>query len=78
MRNSMEKISLNQLTIEEKMRLICGKDFWHTCDFDGKIPNVSLNDASMGVRIPINPEKWEGDKPIGCLSVHTSAFQYLG
>lgn len=63
MRNSMEKISLNQLTIEEKMRLICGKDFWHTCDFDGKIPNVSLNDASMGVRIPINPEKWEGDKP---------------
>lgn len=59
----MEHIDLTQLTIEERLRLICGKDFWHTCDFDGKIPNVRVSDASMGVRIPINPDKWEGDKP---------------
>ena len=59
----MEHIDLTQLTIEERLRLICGKDFWHTCDFGGKIPNVRVSDASMGVRIPINPDKWEGDKP---------------
>lgn len=54
----------DQLTIEEKLRLICGKDCWHTCDFDGKIPFVKVTDASMGVRMPANPEEWGGgDKP---------------
>lgn len=58
----MEKVDLKQLSIEERLRLICGKDFWHTCDFDGKIPNVRVSDASMGVRMPVNPDKWDGDK----------------
>lgn len=58
----MKKVDLKQLSIEERLRLICGKDFWHTCDFDGKIQNVRVSDASMGVRMPINPDKWDGDK----------------
>ena len=27
--------SVKELTAEEKMRLICGKDFWHTDDLGG-------------------------------------------
>lgn len=52
------------LTVEEKLRLICGKDFWHTCDFDGKLPSVRVTDASMGVRMPAVDDSWcGGDKP---------------
>ena len=56
--------TLNNLTTEEKLRLICGKDCWHTCDFDGKLPFIRVTDASMGVRMPVDPEQWSsGDKP---------------
>lgn len=51
------------LTTEEKLRLLCGKDQWHTCDFNGKLPYVRVTDASMGVRMPVNPESWDGVKP---------------
>lgn len=57
-------MKINELTIEQKLRLICGKDCWNTCDFDGKIPSVKTTDASMGIRMPVDPEKWtDGDKP---------------
>ncbi len=59
----MKKITLKELTIEEKLRLICGKDVWHTEDLNGKIPFVRMTDSSMGVRMPIDPEKWDGVKP---------------
>ncbi len=56
--------TLNNLTTEEKLRLICGKDCWHTCDFGGKLPFIRVTDASMGVRMPVDPEQWSsGDKP---------------
>lgn len=57
------KKTLKDLTAEEKLRLICGKDCWHTCDFNGKLPFVRVTDASMGVRMPVNPENWDGVKP---------------
>ena len=41
----MKKVDLKQLSIEERLRLICGKDFWHTCDFDGKINFVYITKA---------------------------------
>lgn len=57
-------MGIENLTIEEKLRLICGKDCWHTCGFNGKIPFVRVTDASMGIRMPVNPEDWGGgDKP---------------
>lgn len=57
-------MNVKELTTEEKLRLICGKDCWHTCDFNGKIPFVKVTDASMGVRMPANSEEWGGgDKP---------------
>ena len=52
---------MQQLTIEEKLRLICGKDAWSTCDFNGKLPFVKVTDASMGVRM--GKEDGNGDKP---------------
>ncbi len=43
---------MEKLTVEEKLRLICGKGAWHTEDFNGKLPSVRVTDASMGVRMP--------------------------
>lgn len=57
------KKTLKDLTTEEKLRLICGKDCWHTCDFEGKLPFIRVTDASMGVRMPVNPENWDGVRP---------------
>lgn len=54
---------LSELTVEQKLRLICGKDCWHTCDFEGALTNVKVTDASMGVRMPIDPQQWNGVKP---------------
>lgn len=59
----MKRITIKELTVEEKLRLICGKDFWHTEDLNKKIPFVRMTDSSMGVRMPIDPEKWDGVKP---------------
>ncbi|MDE5897008.1 MAG: hypothetical protein K2H43_04250, partial [Clostridia bacterium] len=57
-------MNVKELTTEEKLRLICGKDCWCTCDLNGKIPFIRVTDASMGVRMPANPEDWGGgDKP---------------
>ena len=53
-----------ELTTEQKLKLLCGKDCWHTEDFDGTIPSVRVTDASMGVRMPVNPDQWSsGDRP---------------
>lgn len=54
---------LNELTTEQKLRLICGKDCWHTEDFDGELDRVRVTDASMGVRMPVDPTQWGGNKP---------------
>lgn len=34
-----------------KLRLICGKDFWHTDDLGGKIPQITVADGPSGLRI---------------------------
>ena len=54
-------MDLKQLTVEEKLRLLCGKDAWNTCDFNGKLPFVKVTDASMGVRTA--KDDGSGDKP---------------
>lgn len=43
-------ITVKDLTTEEKLRLLSGKDFWHTVDFDGKIPYISVSDGPVGLR----------------------------
>ncbi len=39
-----------QLSVEEKMRLLAGKDGWHVEDCDGKLYSVSVADGPTGVR----------------------------
>ncbi len=46
----MGKLTLNDLTIDEKLRLLCSNGFWYTMDFGGKIPAVSVSDGPVGVR----------------------------
>lgn len=41
---------LNELTIEEKMRLICGDGSWHTADLEGKLPRLKVSDGPVGLR----------------------------
>ncbi len=53
----------DRLTKEEKLRLLCGKGNWRTEDFDGKLVNVRMTDASMGVRMPMNQNEWQDEAP---------------
>lgn len=43
--------SAKELTAEEKMRLICGKDFWHTDDLGGELPQITVADGPVGLRV---------------------------
>ncbi len=40
----------NTLTAEEKIRLLNGKDFWHTDDLNGKLPFITMSDGPVGLR----------------------------
>lgn len=41
---------LEELSVQEKLRLICGKDNWHTEDFGGKLESISVSDGPVGLR----------------------------
>ncbi len=55
----MKKITIKDLTTEEKLRLICAKGFWHTEDFGGKLPSVSVSDGPCGLRTENRDESTE-------------------
>lgn len=55
----MKKITVNDLSVEEKLRLICAKGFWYTEDFGGKLPSVCVSDGPVGVRAERIDEKGE-------------------
>lgn len=57
----MKRISVKDLTADEKISLVCGKDFWHTNDLGGKLPYIRVTDASMGVRMPLDSESGVSD-----------------
>ena len=42
--------TLQELTAEQKLRLICGKDAWHTEDFGGELPQIFVSDGPVGLR----------------------------
>lgn len=44
------KYDLKDFTIDEKIRLLAGKDFWHTEDFGGRIYCASVSDGPVGLR----------------------------
>lgn len=60
----MEHLTVQNLTTEEKLRLICGKGFWNTEDLDGKLPTVTVSDGPLGLRKVVKDETGaEHDRP---------------
>ena len=46
---------IQELTIDEKISLLCGKDSWHTNNVDRlNIRSVTMNDGPHGLRIPLD------------------------
>ena len=46
----MKRISAKDLTVQEKLRLICGQDRWCTVGIEGKLPQVTASDGPSGLR----------------------------
>ncbi len=67
------KITVKDLTIQEKLRLLCGKDFWHNEDLDGKLPCLHMTDASMGIRMPDESNDWNGKPSVAYPSLQMLA-----
>ncbi len=44
------KITSKDLTIDEKIRLLVGKDGWSLNDLDGKLPSIRMSDGPNGLR----------------------------
>ena len=44
------KYDLKQFTLDEKIKLLCGVDGWHTYDANGKLPSLHLSDGPNGLR----------------------------
>ncbi len=42
--------TIKDLTVQEKLRLICGKGRWYTEDFGGKLPHITVSDGPVGLR----------------------------
>ena len=42
--------TLQDLSAEEKLRLICAKDLWKTEDLEGEVPSLVVSDGPVGVR----------------------------
>lgn len=56
-------IKAENLTIEEKLRLICARDYWFTVELEGKLPNIRMTDGPNGIRMPLDATKWDGNSP---------------
>ena len=65
---------LRDLSVEEKLRLICARDFWSTDDLAGKLPALAVSDGPVGVR---KVAKDENGKEYDLPSVAYPAIQCL-
>ena len=54
------KYDLSKFTAQEKVRLVAGKDTWHTDDLDGKVYKVKVSDGPVGLRTPSFAGEWGG------------------
>lgn len=55
----MKRITIKDLTVEQKLRLLCSNGFWYTMDFEGLLPSVCVSDGPVGVRAERKNEKGE-------------------
>lgn len=59
-----KKYKATDFSAEEKIKLLAGKDCWHTEDFGGRLYEVKVSDGPLGLRTPVQNEKGEwSDKP---------------
>lgn len=59
-----KKYKATDFSAEEKIKLLAGKDCWHTEDFGGRLYEVTVSDGPLGLRTPVQNEKGEwSDKP---------------
>lgn len=67
-------MKLSDLTIEEKLRLLCGVGAWHTAAF-GDLPAVSMSDGPVGLRTMYEAGEgvWETYKAVVYPSVQVLA-----
>lgn len=68
-------MTAKELSVEEKLRLICGQDSWHTVDFDGKIPGVCMSDGPVGLRkVAVNEKgEWYDQPSVAYPALHVLA-----
>ncbi|MGI6713860.1 MAG: beta-glucosidase [Bacilli bacterium] len=53
-----------KMTLEEKIKLVTGKDLWHVDDLGGKLPTLSFADGPCGLRkMRLNEHGWWEDIP---------------
>ena len=70
----MKKLTISELTSEEKLRLLCCDGWWKTFSFEGKLPFVEVSDGPVGLRKGRTNEKGEEFCP---KSVYYSSVQTL-
>lgn len=70
----MKKLTVTDLTIEEKLRLLCCDGWWNTFSFDGKLPAVEVSDGPVGLRKGRTNDKGETVCP---KAVYYSSMQTL-
>ncbi len=51
------KYNGKELTMEEKMRLLIGKNNWQSTDCNGKVPTLSVSDGPIGLRKTVVNDK---------------------
>jgi len=52
---------MNNISNEEKLRLVMAKDWWETDDLDGKIGKVKVSDGPVGLRCLAVTDSWAND-----------------
>ena len=52
---------MKNLSLDEKIKLLTGRDKWNVHDLDGKLPEVSMADGPHGCRSYYSRTDWAGD-----------------
>ena len=55
----MKLPEISSLTLEQRLKLLGGKDCWNTEDLNGLLPSLCVTDGPCGVRMPKQNENGE-------------------
>ncbi|MDE6274121.1 MAG: glycoside hydrolase family 3 C-terminal domain-containing protein [Clostridiales bacterium] len=57
----MKDCDIKNLTAEEKIKLVMGKNWWESHDLGGKVPSFRVSDGPVGLRCLENCDEWTND-----------------